>query len=105
MRKSITLALAATAVVAVAGCAGPRSPVPGCIYTDIKDGASVGTGVVTSKSGSATATGYLGWIATGDASITAAANQGQIKKVSYVDYHSTTILGIISTYTTTVYGE
>lgn len=105
MRKFATLAIAATAVVAVAGCAGPRSPVPGCIFTDIKDGAAVGSGVVSSKSGSATANGYLGWIATGDASITAASKAGGIKKVSYVDYHSTTILGIISTYTTTVYGE
>lgn len=103
--KALSLAAAAVGVTVLAGCAGVRTPVSGSLYLDVKDGASVGTATVTSKSGSAQATTILGWVGTGDASISAAAKAGGISKVSFVDYHSTNILGIFGTYTTTVYGE
>ncbi len=42
---------------------------------------------------------------TGDASIHAAAREGGISKIAYVDSHSTSILGIYAKYCTIVWGE
>jgi hypothetical protein len=44
-------------------------------------------------------------VATGDASIEAAAKSAGITKIHHVDYHSKNILGIIGTFTVMVYGE
>jgi len=58
-----------------------------------------------SKVGTSEATSILGMVATGDASIEAAKNNGGITKVSHVDFNSDNILGVYGKYTTTVYGE
>ena len=55
--------------------------------------------------GSATAQSILGLIEIGDASINTAARNGGITKIYYVDYESTSILGLFATYTVLVYGE
>ncbi len=64
---------------------------------------------VTSSSGSrtgvATATSYLGLVAVGDSSVSAAKAQGGISTVSSVDVKRENILGVISKYTTTVKGN
>ena len=89
-----------------AGCASVASPVPGCIMLDVKAAHQAHSEMVsTTKVGKATAGHILGWIGSGDASITAACENGEITKISHVDYHSTNLLGIIGDYTTIVYGE
>jgi hypothetical protein len=55
--------------------------------------------------GTSVATSILGLIATGDASIEAAAKAGGISKIHHVDYQAMSILGLYSTFTTVVYGE
>jgi hypothetical protein len=89
------------------GCASAAAPVSGGLWMDVKGPFTVaGDGAVSStKVGKATAGSILGWIATGDASIEAAAKAGEITKISHVDHHSTNIIGILADYTTIVYGE
>ena len=43
--------------------------------------------------------------ATGDSSIKAAAANGGITKISHVDYHTTSVLGLWAKTTVMVYGE
>lgn len=89
----------------VLGCATPYPY--GALYTGIKSPVAVGGGDVStySKIGTAISTSYLGLIATGDASIETAKSNGGITNVKYVDYKAENILGLIGTYTTTVYGD
>jgi hypothetical protein len=105
MTKTLVLAGLGLLSLTLGGCAAVRSPVSGSLYLDVKSSESVGTGVVSPKMGSAQATTILGWVGTGDASISTAAKAAGITKVSYVDYHSTNILGLFGTTTTIVYGE
>ena len=58
-----------------------------------------------SKVGVAECTSILALVATGDASIEAAAKNGNIKEIKYVDWHVENILGVYGKYTTTVYGD
>lgn len=61
---------------------------------------------VGSKVGTATATGYLGFLFfSQDASIQKAAKNGNITKISTVDIKQTSILNLIVTYETIVTGE
>lgn len=98
----------AAAALSFSGCAQTISPLPGLLYTDVKypsyyDGVEAsGPG---SKRGTASATSILALIATGDASIEAAAKNGGIKTIRTADTHGTSILGLFSTYTTIVTGE
>ena len=83
------------------------SPVLGAIYTDVKAPLAVGSpgsGADLLK-GEATAVSVLGLIASGDASIRAAALAGGITEVHYVDYHSENFLGIYAKFTVYVYGK
>ena len=88
----------------LSGCA---SVLPsGVIYTEVKLPSAVGNeGFTYSKTGVAKATSILGLVATGDASIKAAMENGRITKVKYVDYDAKNILGLFGEYTTTVYGD
>lgn len=63
------------------------------------------TTATASKVGTATSTTYLALYATGDASIEAAKRNGGITTVSSVDEKVHSILGLITTYTTTVRGN
>ncbi len=105
MKKNITLAvLLLTTMVLAAGCA---TPFPyGVLYTGIKSPIAVGDGTISySKVGTAVSNSYFGLVATGDASIETAKANGDIRTIKYVDYKAENILGIIGTYTTTVYGD
>ncbi len=77
----------------------------GLFYTDVQTGVAVTSNTVGNKVGISHANGVLGLILTGDASIAAAAKDGGIKKISHVDQSQHSILGIITTYETIVYGE
>lgn len=110
--STIAPALVAVGAIALAGC-GPARNVEGLggsCYTDVKgnyaDVYHQNAGIaVGSKVGKATASGLLGWINTGDASIESAAKVGGVTKISYVDYHTTNLLGIMKSYTVVVHGE
>jgi hypothetical protein len=86
------------------GCATPF-PI-GVAFTDIKVPYPVsGEGAKASKVGQAQCTSILGLVATGDASINKAMQNGQITTISHVDWEANSILGIIGNYKVTVYGE
>jgi hypothetical protein len=88
----------------LSGCATPYPM--GMIYTEVKAPVAAGDGgMVYSKTGVSKATSVLGLVATGDCSIKAAAANGNIKTIKYVDYDAKNILGIFGEYTTTVYGD
>jgi hypothetical protein len=79
-------------------------PIAGTIYTDVSGPGPVTSNSGSSKMGEATAQGILG-VVTGDCSVKTAAANGGITKISHVDYHSTSVLGVWGKCTTTVYGE
>jgi hypothetical protein len=90
--------------VMFSGCATPYPY--GMIYTEIKAPVGAGEGGMSySKVGTAKATSVLGLVATGDCSIKAAAANGGIKTIKYVDYDAKNTLGVYGEYTTTVYGD
>lgn len=102
MKKTIAL-VALSAAALLSSCGSGVSPM-GVIYTDVTDPVTA-TSTGGSRVGTATATSYLGWVAVGDASVAAAKRNGGISSVSTVDVKRNSILGIISTYTTTVSGN
>jgi hypothetical protein len=97
------------ALILIAGfmssCAFTAAPLVGVLYTDVKAPLAVTSNTGSTKVGTAKATSILGIVATGDASIEAAARSAGIAKIHHVDYQATSILGIYATYTVMVYGE
>lgn len=91
------------------GCAVPdKTHLPGCIMLDVgHDGYVVAEDgkVSSTKTGKAMQDSLLGWITGGDSSIEAARTDGEINKISHVDWHSTSLLGLIGDCTTIVYGD
>lgn len=89
----------------ISGCAS-MYPV-GALYTGVKVPNNMGDGkdVSYTKIGKASANSILTLVATGDASLEKAIQNGGIKTVKWVDYHADNFLGIYGTYTTTVYGD
>lgn len=82
------------------------TPFPmGCIYTKVTLPISVtDRNFQYNKVGRSKAISILGWVASGDASINKACQEGGIGKVSWVNQEVSNILGIYGTYTTVVYG-
>ena len=103
MKKLLAIILVAGLL---SGCAFTRTELTGFIYTDLK-GPITATGSTGSstKVGTAKAQSVLGLVATGDASIEAAAKSAGITKIHHVDYESFGGLGIFATFTVIVYGE
>jgi len=94
----------------VSGCAITASPVTGGLFTDVQAPLHATSNVAPEdlddlKVGRAMAESYLGLIATGDASIRTAMEDGGITEVVHVDYESTNILGFYATFTVVVYGR
>lgn len=102
MKKAL-LGLCLVAVLFLSGCAS-CFPI-GAFYTEAKLPVAVGDPGSYNKTGTAKATSILGLVATGDASIKAAMQQGGITKIKYVDYSAKNILGLYGEYVTTVYGD
>lgn len=86
-------------------CAVVKAPLTGVIYTDVKSPVAVTDSENSTKVGTAEATSILGIVATGDASVEAAAKSAGITEIHHVDAHSTSILGVFAKYTIYVYGE
>lgn len=107
MKKSIVGLSAVALAGLLTGCVGPMGVVGGVgagIYTDVSGPVVATSNAIGSKKGEATAQGFV-FFAQGDASISAAAANGGITKISHVDYHTTSILGLYAKTTTTVYGD
>ena len=103
---SITIML--LVAIYLTGCgASAKAPVTGFLYTDVTAPVttSIDNTVKPLKSGTAFAQSILGWVAIGDASIRTAARNGGITKIHHVEQHTQSVLGIVATYTVTVYGE
>ncbi len=101
MKKVIVSVALAAAAIALSSCGANRV---GALYTDITAPVAAGSGS-GAKVGTATSTTYLGLVALGDASIEAAKRNGGISSVSSASEEIKSVLGIITTYTTTVRGN
>ncbi len=100
------LSVAALAAVA-SGCVmvNPSNSVVAPITLDVQcPYGFVDNDVKPARMGTATASGII-CFCEGDASIKAAMDNGNIKKVHHVDYKVKNILGIIGSTTTIVWGE
>ena len=87
------------------GGGGGAAPPSGSLYSDVKGPVTATSNSGSSKVGRSTAKAYLGLVATGDASIEAAAEEAGINEIHHVDFESTNILGLYASYTVVVYGE
>ncbi|HEY9037272.1 MAG TPA: TRL-like family protein [Pseudomonadales bacterium] len=103
--KKTKIMLSAGLVLLMTGCAMGRAPVSGYLYSDVSGSESSTSNTVGKKTGSACATSILGWIGTGDASAATAAKNGGISKISSVDYHTKSILGLWAESCTKVSGD
>jgi hypothetical protein len=110
-RLVVTTVLAALCVTMMTGCGATIAMFGGgALYQDVKTpmndvsywGPSTGS---VMKRGEASFSSILGIVATGDASLKAAMDQGGITKIHHIDQQVTNILGIIATYKVVVYGE
>lgn len=86
------------------GCASVY-PVHNMLYVEAKLPVAVGYDAKALKSGTSECTSILGLVTTGDASLNTAMRNGNITKISHVDWEVKNILGIVGNYKVTVYGE
>lgn len=100
--KKLLILLSSSALLC--SCGGLSDRPMGMLYANVSDPVAV-TSSSGSRTGVATATSYLGLVAVGDSSVSAAKAQGGISTVSSVDVKRENILGVISKYTTTVKGN
>ncbi|MDY5954263.1 MAG: TRL domain-containing protein [Kiritimatiellia bacterium] len=110
MKKSI-LALSAMAALFLSGCCMTGFPTGGSVIGGgiISDHSGPGAfdidnSVKPLKCGQATSKGII-LFTTGDSSIKAAMDNGNIKKIHHVDFKTTNIFNIYTTVTTIVWGE
>ena len=107
MKKLIGCVSAVAVAAVLTGCVGPMGQiggVGGMLYTDVSGAVGATSNAGGSKMGQATSTGII-CVATGDSSIKTAAANGGITKISHVDYHVTSVLGLYVKTTVTVYGD
>ena len=102
--KKILASVAMLAAVVLTGCASTYPA--GSLYQELKMPITATSAkCINCKKGYSEATSILGLVATGDASIEAAAKQGGITVIHHVDWEVKNILGIIGNYRCNVYGE
>jgi hypothetical protein len=107
MKTLLKLSALAGALLMVSGCAmatGGNGSVTGFLYSGYKMGGSVGPAQGT-KTGEACASSILGFIGTGDASVSAAKQAGGITQVAHVDHDVFSILGLYAKSCTVVVGQ
>lgn len=98
-------AIAASAMI-LSSCAMVSTPAGmGGLFTNVTAPGAVTSNPVGNKVGTAKASNILGIICTGDCSINAAAKNGGVKKISHVDQIQKSVLGIVASSETVVYGE
>lgn len=104
--KSIKMLVAGASLLVLGGCAGVASPVGnGLLVTTVQGPVTATTNADSSKTGQSCAVNVFGIIATGNASISAAAKNGDISEIAVVDHKSTSVLGVFSKYCTVVSGK
>ncbi len=99
------LILGLSAAMILSACQPVASPLLGMVYNETTYGDTVTSHDAGTKEGKACASSVLGIVATGDASIQAAKNNGGITKVTHVDHSAKNILGITSEWCTIIRGE
>lgn len=103
MKKSL---VASVIVAALSGCVSAPFQPPMGMVSHVKAPLSTdGNWTVGKKSGSASVKCVLGVFAWGDCSLTAAAENGGLKRVDYIDYSYDNIIGVWQTVRLTAYGE
>ncbi|GIW45426.1 MAG: hypothetical protein KatS3mg077_2708 [Candidatus Binatia bacterium] len=103
--KKLTYVLAAFLPLALAACQPVAAPLIGTLYMDVKGPITATEATTATKQGRACAQSILGLVASGDASIEAAAKAGGIKQIVSVDHESHHILGIVGSFCTIVRGN
>jgi TRL-like protein family len=104
-RTSLLLSLVVLIGLSTSGCMIVASPMLGTIYTEAKYGDTATDASAATKEGKACGQSILGWVATGDASVSAAKAAGGITTVAVVDHSAKNILGIIGEWCTIVRGN
>lgn len=105
MRKSLHAGIAAVLCSSLlGGCVMGVSPVIAPVTINMKGPVSAGPAAGSPKVGRADAWGFW-FFATGDASISAAMQNGGITRIHHVDHETLNIIGIYAKYTTIVHGE
>lgn len=107
MKKIMMASAAAVLGLALTGCVFPgpcNLASPLTLNVVSPDTSFVDNSVTPAKVGEATASGII-CFSEGDCSIKAAMENGGIKKIHHVDYKTRSILGIVASQTTLVYGE
>ena len=102
MHKKLVLLAGAAALLA--GCASTQ-PAGGFIYADVQGPVGATSLPKGPLRGESCAASYLGAVALGDASITAAAREGGINLISHIEHASTSILFFYNKYCTIVWGH
>ncbi len=97
----LVIAVAATLLT---GCIAVRTPAIGLLYTEVWGPIDAG-GRVGAKEGQACAQSIMGLVATGDASIKAAAKNGGITQINSVDHYTRNVMGIMGEFCTIVRGS
>lgn len=113
MKNIVPSLISFTAVATLTGCAAGAGAgswhTPGFLYNETHVPAThlaANThGEVVTKTGSAMCKSILGLVATGDCSVEAAKENGNIASINNVEYHVKNLLGIYAEYTTKVYGK
>ncbi len=103
MKRILAIGIVGASLM-LSGCA-TSYPVGG-LYTGVKlpvDATS--NQVKATKAGTASCRSILSLVATGDCSLETAKEDGNIDKVTHVDWEADNILGIIGNYQVTVYGQ
>ena len=104
MKKLRTALALAVGAAFLSGCMAVYSPAIGVLFTEVYGPIDAG-GRVGAKEGRACAESILGLVATGDASIKAAAAAGGITQINSVDHYTRNILGIMGEFCTIVRGS
>ena len=104
MKKALIMCASVATVAFLSGCA-TQTPRGGIMIDNTLPGQGVDNSVRAKKVGKATSFSYLGLVAVGDSSISAAMKNGNITKVNRVEHQVASTLGFKGEYTTIVYGE
>ncbi len=104
MRMLPRVLVIAAAAALLTGCIAVRTPAIGLLYTEVWGPIDAG-GRVGAKEGQACAQSILGLVATGDASIKAAAKAGGITQINSVDHYTRNVMGIMGEFCTIVRGS
>jgi len=106
MKRLIALATALAMTFVLGGCAVAIGPTTGLMYTNAKyPWMATGSPKEATRVGRATVRSFFGAIATGDASIQTAAQNGGITEIHHVDYEAQNVFGVVADFTVVVYGN